>query len=163
MDCMDCHNRPTHAFELPERAVDRALAEGAISADLPFVRKKSVELLRAEYPDRETAALKLSEGVVEFYRRDYPKVYEARRAQVDAAASRVQAIYARNIFPNMKVTWGTYPNNVGHEDSPGCFRCHDDKHKSADGRVITQDCDACHAVLAAEEPNPKILADLNFK
>jgi hypothetical protein len=163
MDCMDCHNRPTHAFDLPERAVDRALSEGAIKRDLPFVRKKAVELLRAEYPDRETAAGKLAAGLLDFYRREHPKVFAERRADVDAAASQVQAIYARNVFPNMRVTWGTYPNNVGHEDFPGCFRCHDDKHKSADGKVITQDCDACHAVLAAEESNPKILSDLSLK
>ena len=163
MDCMDCHNRPTHAFDLPEQAVDRALSEGAIDASLPFVRKKSVELLRTEYPDRETAARELSGRLADFYRNDYPKVYTEHRAAVDAAVSRVQAIYARNIFPNMKVTWGTYPNNVGHEEFPGCFRCHDDKHKSADGRVITQDCDACHALLAVEEADPKILADLSLK
>jgi len=163
MDCMDCHNRPTHTFDLPERAVDRAIREGAISRDLPFVRKKAVELLRAEYPDRETAAKRLAEGLAGYYQKDYPKVYAERRAQVDAAATRVQEIYARNVFPNMKVTWGTYPNNVGHEDFPGCFRCHDDKHKSADGKVITQDCEACHAVLAVDEENPKILSDLSLK
>jgi hypothetical protein len=163
MDCMDCHNRPTHAFELPERAVDKALSEGAIAGDLPFVRKKAVELLRAEYPDRDTAARKLAEGLAGFYQREHPKVFAERRADVDGAVSRIQQIYARNVFPNMKVAWGTYPDNIGHEDFPGCFRCHDDKHKSADGRVISQDCDACHAVLASEESSPQILTDLNIK
>jgi hypothetical protein len=163
MDCMDCHNRPTHAFDLPERAVDRALAEGAISRALPFVRKKAVELLRAEYADRDVASRELGERLADFYRREYPQVHDARRAEITAAADRIREIYLRNIFPNMKVTWGTYPNNLGHEDFPGCFRCHDDKHKSADGRVITQDCSACHAVLAMDEPNPKVLTDLGLQ
>lgn len=163
MDCMDCHNRPTHAFDLPERAVDRALADGAISRALPFVRKKAVELLRAEYADRDVASRELGEGLADFYRREYPQVHETRRAEITAAADRVREIYLRNIFPNMKVTWGTYPNNLGHEDFPGCFRCHDDKHKSRDGRVITQDCNACHAVLAMDEPNPKVLTDLGLQ
>lgn len=163
MDCMDCHNRPTHAFDLPERAVDRALAEGTISRSLPFVRKKSVELLKADYSDRDTASRELGTRLTEFYRREHPQVYESQRAQVEAAVERIRDIYLRNVFPNMKVAWGTYPNNLGHEDSPGCFRCHDDKHKAADGRLITQDCDACHAVLAMEESNPKILADLGVR
>ena len=130
---------------------------------IALVRAQAVELLRAEYPDRETAARKLAEGLQGFYQREHPKVFADRRADVDGAVSRIQQIYARNVFPSMKVAWGTYPDNIGHEDFPGCFRCHDDKHKSADGRVISQDCDACHAVLAAEESDPKILADLTDK
>jgi hypothetical protein len=69
----------------------------------------------------------------------------------------------RNVYPAMKIGWGTYPNNLGHEDFLGCFRCHDGSHQSKDGKVITQDCDACHAVLAQDEANPKILADLGLK
>jgi hypothetical protein len=90
-------------------------------------------------------------------------VLRDRPRDVDAAAEAVRAIYLRNVFPEMKVTWGTYLNNVGHDDFPGCFRCHDDRHQAADGRVITQDCDACHAVLAMEEKDPKVLTDLGLK
>ena len=79
------------------------------------------------------------------------------------ATAQVRDIYLRNVFPEMKIAWGTYPDNIGHEDFPGCFRCHDDKHKSADGKVINQDCEACHAVLAMEESDPKVLADLGLK
>jgi nitrate/TMAO reductase-like tetraheme cytochrome c subunit len=163
MDCMDCHNRPTHAFDLPERAVDRALAEGRISAGLPFVRREAVRLLRAPYPDRETAAAAIVSGLEAFYAQAYPAEHAARGAEVRKAAEAVRDTYLRNVFPSMKVGWGTYPNNIGHEDFPGCFRCHDDQHRSADGRVLAQDCDACHAVLAMEESDPKILADLGLK
>jgi hypothetical protein len=69
----------------------------------------------------------------------------------------------RNVNPEMKISWGTYPNNLGHEDFLGCFRCHDGSHQSKDGKVITQDCDACHAVLAQDEANPKVLTDLGLK
>jgi len=163
MDCMDCHNRPTHAFQLPERAVDRALAEGRISPELPFIRKKAVDVLRTDYPDRDAAAAAITASLSEFYRREYPTVYGLRRELVEAASFQVKDIYLRNVFPAMKVTWGTYPNNIGHEDFPGCFRCHDDKHVSADGRRISQDCDACHAILALEEEAPKILTDLGLE
>jgi hypothetical protein len=163
MDCIDCHNRPTHAFELPERAIDKAITEGRISRELPFIKKKGVELLKADYPDRETAARRIVQGLADYYRETYPDVHRKQRAQVEGAAEQLKAIYERNVFPEMKLTWGTHPNNIGHEDFPGCFRCHDDSHKSADGRVISQDCNACHTVLAMDEKNPKILADLEMK
>jgi hypothetical protein len=162
MDCMDCHNRPTHAFPLPERAVDQALAEGRIPAELPFVKKKAVELLRAGYANRDTAARTIEAGLPAFYAEKYPELTAQKRALIAKAAAEVKAIYLRNVFPGMKVEWGTYPNNIGHEDFPGCFRCHDDGHKSPDGRTITQDCTACHAILAMDEKDPKVLADLGL-
>jgi len=163
MDCVDCHNRPTHAFELPENAVNKQMAAGLISPELPFIRKKAVELLKADYPDRYAARQRIVEGVKTFYHTSYPSLYDSRRALVEQSADTVANIYLRNIFPDMKMTWGVHPNNLGHNDSPGCFRCHDGSHVSADGQAITNDCTACHNLLAVEEQNPKILADLGVK
>jgi hypothetical protein len=163
MDCVDCHNRPTHAFELPQRAVDKAMYEGRISPQLPWIKKKAVEVLRAEYPDRQTASLKIIQTLADFYKTSYPEIYKQHRAMVESSADSVKNIYLRNVFPEMKVTWGTHPNNIGHEDFLGCFRCHDGNHAAADGRVIKNDCDTCHAVLAMQETNPKILSDLGIK
>jgi hypothetical protein len=163
MDCVDCHNSPTHAFQMPEHAVDKSITENRISQQLPYIKKKAVELLRTEYPDRETATKNLVNGITEFYRTSYPDVYRDHRPLVESAAQQVLKIYLRNVFPEMKVTWGTYINNIGHEDFLGCFRCHDGNHNSADGRTITQDCNACHSILAMEETNPAILAQLGFQ
>jgi len=163
MDCMDCHNRPTHAFQMPERALDEAISAGRISAKLPFIKREGLAALKTEYPDRETAAQKIPAGLAEFYKTKYPAVYQTDRANVETAGEQVKAIYMRNVFPEMKVTWGTHPNNIGHEDFLGCFRCHDGKHKSADGKIINDDCSACHQVLAMEEKDPKILTDLGLK
>jgi hypothetical protein len=163
MDCVDCHNRPTHAFELPENAVNKQMAAGFISPELPFIRKKAVELLKVDYPDRETARQRIVEGVKSFYRTNYLSYYDSRRALVEQSAENVANIYLRNIFPAMKMTWGVHPNNIGHNDFPGCFRCHDGSHASADGQVISNDCSACHGLLAVEEQNPKVLADLAMK
>ena len=160
MDCIDCHNRPTHIYKLPERAVDEAMFAGEISASLPFAKKKSVEILKKEYASRAVAAVQIPAAVIAFYRDTYPAVYQQRQGDVAKAARNVLAIYNRNVFPAMKVTWGTYPNNIGHTDFPGCFRCHDDSHSSADGRKVTQDCGACHNLLAMEDAAPKILTDL---
>ncbi|MGA2300729.1 MAG: NapC/NirT family cytochrome c [Candidatus Acidiferrum sp.] len=163
MDCIDCHNRPTHTFELPESAVDLRISRGLISADLPYIKKKAVELLKADYPDRETAQKKIVEGVTSYYRSIYPDIYNTKRALVEQSAVNVARIYMQNIFPDMKVTWGVHPNNLGHNDFPGCFRCHDGSHTSADGQTISNDCSACHNLLAVQEENPKVLTELGMK
>ena len=82
---------------------------------------------------------------------------------MEQAASTTADIYLRNIFPDMKVTWGVHPNNLGHTDFPGCFRCHDGSHTSADGQTISNDCTACHNLLAVQEEKPKILMDLGMQ
>jgi hypothetical protein len=162
MDCMDCHNRPSHTFRLPERAVDQAMAEGQVGRDLPFAKKKAVDLLRAKYESRENALSAIRQQFVDYYKASYPAVYASRQKQIEAAAEAVAGIYAGNVFPEMNVGWGTYPTHIGHEDSPGCFRCHDGSHAAADGRTITADCDACHTILAQGESNTQVLAKLGL-
>jgi hypothetical protein len=139
------------------------MGTGLISPELPFIRKKAVELLKADYPDRDTAQQRIVEALKLYYRANYPEVYNSRRALVEQSAENVANIYLRNIFPTMKMTWGVHPNNIGHNDFPGCFRCHDGSHVSADGQTISNDCSACHNLLAVEEQNPKVLADLGLK
>jgi nitrate/TMAO reductase-like tetraheme cytochrome c subunit len=163
MDCIDCHNRPTHAFELPANAVDLRISRGLISPELPYIHKKAVELLKADYPDRETARKQIIEGLENYYRTTYPEVYNGKRALVEQSADNVAKIYLRNIFPEMKVNWGVHPNNLGHNDFPGCFRCHDGSHTSADGQTISNDCTACHNLLAVQEENSKVLKDMGLQ
>jgi hypothetical protein len=162
MDCMDCHNRPTHAYEVPERAVNTAMAAGGISPALPSVKKQAVELLRKSYPSKEEALRRIPVELGDYYRNTHPSVFASKQPEIARAADAILAIYKRNVFPSMKVGWGMYPNNIGHTDFPGCKRCHDDEHASAAGGKITQDCNACHSLLAMDEPAPKILSDLGL-
>jgi nitrate/TMAO reductase-like tetraheme cytochrome c subunit len=162
MQCVDCHNRPTHTFELPERAMDKALATGNISASLPYIKKESVELLKANYATNEEAASKLPAALADFYQQKYPDVYAQRTEDINRAGQSVLAIYNRNVFPDLTVTWGAYPNNLGHTDFPGCFRCHDGSHTSSGGKSITQECNACHEPLAMDETSPEILRTLGL-
>ena len=162
MDCMDCHNRPSHTYELPERAVDQSMNSGAISASLPFARKKAVEILKASYTTRKEAERKIPAAFAKYYQESYPAIWAQRRAEIASSAREVLAIWDRNIFPEMNVTWGKYPINIGHNDFPGCFRCHDGSHNASDGRSISQDCSACHNLLAVDEPTPKVLTDLGI-
>jgi hypothetical protein len=160
MQCVDCHNRPAHAFAVPDRAVDDAIATGRIAADLPFVKGTGVALIKAVYQSDAEAGQKISSGLAGFYRQKYPDIASKRAVNIQAATQALLAIYRHNVFPDLKVTWGTYPNNLGHADYPGCFRCHDEDHATADKKTITQDCNACHQVLAVEEPSPEILKTL---
>jgi hypothetical protein len=154
MDCLDCHNRPAHRFQLPEEAVDQAIEALKLDRRLPFLRHTMLEALKGTYADREAAR----RGIAAALTRAYPEGSggsppESFRAVVAAT----QGAYERNVFPEMGIGWATHPDHLGHENFPGCFRCHDGEHKSAEGRVITPECDACHAVLAVNEENPAIL------
>ena len=143
MDCMDCHNRPAHTFAPNAvRAVDDAIAQGLIPRELPFARREAVAAVRAAYPDRASAMSGIESRLRTFYASRSVDMRLVNRAVVGA-----QDVWASNVFPAMKVTWGTYPSNIGHVDSPGCFRCHDDTHKTKDGQhVISQDCELCHVI-----------------
>lgn len=160
MQCVDCHNRAAHAFQPSGRAVDEAIAGGGIPVGLPFVRKTAVELLQAIYSNDDEAAQKIPAGLAAYYQSAYPAVASKRIADIHAAGEVLLAIYRGNVFPDLKVTWGTYRNNLGHADNPGCFRCHDDSHATLDKKTISQDCNACHQVLAVEETSPEILKTL---
>jgi hypothetical protein len=162
MQCVDCHNRASHAFELPERAVNQALADGQIDASLPFVKKKSMELLKASYVNGDDAAEKMPAALNAFYLQKYADIAAKRGSEIHAAGQALAAIYQRNVFADLKVTWGTYPNNLGHTDYPGCFRCHDEGHLTADKKTISQDCNSCHQAVAMDEPSPDILKTLEL-
>lgn len=158
MDCVDCHNRPSHTFRLPATEVDAALEDGRIDRTLPFVKREAMRVLQVAYPSHEAARDGITKEVEKFYREKYPEVASGRAGAVAAAAQALGDIYAWNVFPKMKVTWGTYVNNLGHtEEAPGCYRCHDKKHTTAQGDKIGRNCKTCHVVLAEDEPEPAIL------
>lgn len=148
MDCMDCHNRPTHIFNPPEVSLDQALAAGRISRDLPWVKKVAFDALTGQYPSREAAHDGIRDALTTFYREKHPDLDRRAPGAVAQAVAAVTAIYDRSVFPHMNVTWKTYPTNIGHRDWPGCFRCHDGRHVSAEGRVLTTTCTVCHSMPA---------------
>jgi len=145
MDCMDCHNRPAHSFQPPDLAVDRALAAGTIPPSLPFVKSISVDALSRNYPNEQAAHAGLKSDILAFYAEKYPEISKNRAPEIDKTVEAVVGIYDRNVFPEMKVSWDTYPSNIGHRYWPGCFRCHDGKHVSNDGQVLKSSCDVCHS------------------
>ena len=164
MDCIDCHNRAAHTFVTAEDALNRAMAEGAVSPDLPWVHKEGLQLLKANYATEDEASTQIPLQLAAFYRSQNPDVLAAKAALIKSAGDELVTLYNQNVFPYMKVTWGTHPNHIGHMAYPGCFRCHDGDHATKDGKTtITQDCAACHNLLAVDEAKPKVLADLGIQ
>jgi hypothetical protein len=162
MDCIDCHNRPSHIYLLPDEALDRKLAEGGVPKELPFIKRQALELITADYQSATQARETITTQLNNWYRENYPKLVADNPQLLEKAVGGVIAAYSENVFPDMKVTWGTYVNHISHgpDFDIGCFRCHDDMHESADGKVISADCNTCHTLLAIEEEHPKILKTL---
>lgn len=147
VDCMDCHNRPSHQYPAPEGGVDEAIYSGKIAVTLPWIKKVAVDALVHEYPDRDVAHEGLRKEITDFYQGKYPDVAQSRKGEIDKAIEAVIGIYDRSVFPLMKVDWRTYPMNIGHRNWPGCFRCHDGKHVSPEGKVLPMKCDGtCHSM-----------------
>jgi hypothetical protein len=141
MDCIDCHNRPSHIYNAPARAVNLAMSTGRISTDLPFIKRTATAILTAEHETSEEALTAIEDSL----RIEYDG--SADPALVTQAVEAVQSIYETNFFPEMKVNWRAYPNNLGHTLFPGCYRCHDGQHVNDDGVAITKDCNACHIII----------------
>ncbi len=160
MDCIDCHNRPSHIYRLPDEEIDAALFDGRIDRSLPFIHREAMKALKAPYATREEAQEKIRLAIQGFYSATYPDLAKTKSQAIEAAVKSLQGIYTSNVWPSMKIAWGAYPSYLGHTTATGCFRCHDDEHKSAEGRKISQDCSLCHSVLAQDEADPKILKDL---
>jgi hypothetical protein len=162
MDCTDCHNRPAHPFDMPGRAVDRALTARKIDRSLPNLKQQALEILTAEYASSEEAGESIPRKLAAFYESEMPAIAAEKKAAIEETGRVLAEIFARNASPEMSITWGTYPNHIGHEYFPGCFRCHDEMHSTPEGETISQDCSSCHEMVALEEEDPEILTSLGM-
>lgn len=156
MECVDCHNRPSHIFNPPTRSVDNALVNNKIDRSLPFIKQQAVEVLSKDYQSTDEALSGIARTLDAFYRESHPDVYSGKKRSVDGAIAQVQQIFRTNMFPEMKVDWRTHPDNIGHFGFQGCYRCHDGQHFSKTGKVISNDCNLCHTILSQTESGKPI-------
>ena len=162
MDCVDCHNRASHIYRTPEFEVDLALEEGRIDRSLPYIRREGLRIItEKDYASHAEAREGIAAAVKTFYAENYPAL--AGTPAVEQAGKALGDAYAWNNFPHMKVTWNTYPNHIGHQQSPGCFRCHDNKHKTDEGDKIGKKCSTCHNIVADEESDSALLQELGIQ
>jgi hypothetical protein len=149
MDCMDCHNRPAHTFPVPDRAIDEAMHRGLIDDSIPWIKKVAVETVNLHAEDEGDAHAAIIRDVVDHYKTTLPEVFAKRQADIEAAAKVAADVWKRSAFPEMRLSWRTYPSNIGHRYWAGCFRCHDGNHVSEDGKVLSNSCDGlCHTAPA---------------
>ena len=150
MDCIDCHNRPTHIYHPPARSVNHVMSLGWIDPNLPYAKSVSVKALEYPYSSRKAGLDSIGIVMNGFYKENYSAIAASKRGEIDHSIEEVRKIYNRNYFPEMKVSWQRFPDNLGHLYYKGCFRCHDGKHVSEDGRVLSKDCNTCHTILAQQ-------------
>jgi nitrate/TMAO reductase-like tetraheme cytochrome c subunit len=152
MDCVDCHNRPTHIYVSPDQSVDQSLLARRLDVSLPFIKQEAVTVLTGTYATTDDAMKGIAKGMDDFYESKYPDVAKAKQLEIRNAVTEVQQIFKRTTFPEMKLNWQTHPNNLGHFYFNGCFRCHDGQHVSSDGKkVVSKDCNQCHTMMSQTE------------
>jgi len=161
MDCIDCHNRPTHLFQVPSKALDDVLENHPELGELPYFKRQALAVIEADYATHTEGVAGVRAAVLDYYRQEQPSVWSSRQPLVEKAADSAAAIYGRSVFPQMHTNWETHASHIGHDDFPGCWRCHDDELATADGEhVIPQDCDTCHVFLVEDSPTRPELAAL---
>lgn len=155
MDCMDCHNRPSHSYKSPMVYVDNGMITGEIPKELPFIKRVAMNVLKGTFSDKDSASAYIRDSITNFYKTGYPSIYKTQKPLIDKAIAGIQAQFSLNVFPYMRASAKNYLNHIGHLESDGCFRCHSDRHKSEKGKVITKDCNMCHTIIA-QGPTGKV-------
>jgi nitrate/TMAO reductase-like tetraheme cytochrome c subunit len=161
MDCIDCHNRPSHLYNAPTLFVNTAITAGDVPSDLPDIKSVTMDICSETYPTMDSAMTHIQHYVSNYYQENYPEIFKNKFELVEAAILGFQTAFSRNIFPSMKVRWSAYPNHIGHLEFNGCFRCHNGIHATETGEVISKDCNLCHLINAQGNPGSMEETDVN--
>jgi hypothetical protein len=153
MDCIDCHNRPSHKYNSPPVYFDKAMLTNGISQDIPFIKKTAMGILRNNFSDKDTALMQIRDGITNYYKSDFSNYFENNTAKVNRSIAALQEAYSQNTFAGMKVSYDVYPDHIGHLESEGCFRCHNNAFTSEKGNKITRDCNLCHTIIGQGRQN----------
>jgi hypothetical protein len=152
MDCIDCHNRPTHNYNSPPVYFNKAMLSGNISKNIPFIKKTAMDILRDTYSNKDTALITIRENILNYYKTEQSSFYAANSESIDESITAIQHAFSQNTFPAMKVTYDVYPEHIGHLETEGCFRCHNGSFTSENGSKITKDCNLCHTIAGQGKP-----------
>lgn len=161
MDCIDCHNRPSHNYLPPSTFVDDALSSGIVSKSIPGIKLLAMNIFNKNFSTTDSMLNYINTEVMNNYKTNYSQFYAINQPLIKQAVNGLQSEFKQNIFPEMKVRWSAYPSNIGHKNFIGCFRCHDGQHTSSDGKVISKDCNLCHTIVAQGSPQNFETANIN--
>ncbi len=160
MDCIDCHNRPSHIYNPHDKMVNLYLSLDRIDKSLPYIKSLAVAALERAYTTKPVALDSINYFINNFYNQNYPELFKIKKSEIEKSIHFIQTIYSNNYFSEMGVSWKKYPNNIGHTYSSGCFRCHDGKHFSDNGKIISNDCNICHTIIEQNTDDGKNLISL---
>jgi nitrate/TMAO reductase-like tetraheme cytochrome c subunit/mono/diheme cytochrome c family protein len=152
MDCMTCHNRVTHLVPMPADQIDTGITGGFIDKNIPDIRMKGIEVLSTEYPSQE-AGINGIDGLNNYYQAYYPDFYVTNSDKIKSSISYITNIFTTSVNLDQKSDWFTHPNNIGHADFPGCFRCHDGKHMDSEQKAVRLECNLCHTIPVVAGPS----------
>jgi nitrate/TMAO reductase-like tetraheme cytochrome c subunit len=152
MDCMDCHNRPSHSYNSAVFYMDNALTSGKVPVTLPFIKKAAMKVLVEKFPTTDTALLAIRNSITAYYESKHPDIRTNQKEDIEKAILGIQGEFQKNTFPRMNASSTSYLNHIGHWESDGCFRCHSGRHANEDGKVISRDCNLCHTIIAQGTP-----------
>ncbi|MCK9422604.1 MAG: NapC/NirT family cytochrome c [Bacteroidales bacterium] len=148
MDCMDCHNRPSHSYSSAMIYVDNAMITGEVSRELPFIKKVAMNVLKGPFTNKDSALMYIRDSIVNYYKIGHPSIFATKKSLIDKSVAAIQSAFSLNVFPYMRASSVNYLNHIGHLESDGCFRCHSDRHRSEKGKIISKDCNMCHSIIA---------------
>lgn len=160
MDCIDCHNRPSHNYNSPPVYFDKALLAGSVSKEIPFIKKIAMEILKEPFRNKDTAMIMIGDSIKNFYQVKFNSYYVSNREKIDSSIHSIRKYFSQNAFPRMKVTYDVYPNHIGHLETEGCFRCHNGSFISDKGHIITRDCNLCHTIIGQGRPGSMKLTNV---
>jgi NapC/NirT cytochrome c family, N-terminal region len=161
MDCIDCHNRPSHIYNPADKSVNLSMSLGKIDETLPYIKSVAVDALEDKYSTKDNALDSIDIAVTSFYQSNYPEIYAEKKSVIDKGIEEIKKIYKRNYFPSMNVSWRGFPNHLSHLFDEGCFRCHDGEHVSDNGDIIRRDCNLCHTIIEQTTADGKELVSLS--
>ncbi len=161
MDCIDCHNRPSHIYNPSDKSVNLSMSLGRIDETLPYIKSIAVNVLEENYSTKENALDSIAIAINDFYYKNYPAISDTEHKNISLAIEEVKKIYDRNFFPGMKVSWRGFPNHISHLYDSGCFRCHDGEHFTDDGEMIRRDCNLCHTIISQTTSDGRNLVSMN--
>ena len=161
MDCMDCHNRPSHEYLPPSHYVNQLFAGNKISSTVPYLKAAAMEALKVNYSTKDSAFIGIKNTILNYYKSNQADAGVKYKNEIANAISEIQQEFSYNTFPEMKVSYAVYPRNIGHLENNGCFRCHDDKHKSPEGKVISKSCNICHTIIAQGKKDSVAYSPIN--
>ncbi|MBI2967812.1 MAG: NapC/NirT family cytochrome c [Bacteroidetes bacterium] len=161
MDCMDCHNRPSHEYRSPYFYINNLFVSGKIPSSVPWLKRVGMIALKPKYSTVDSAVLGIKNKILTTYQNKYPEVLRKHKEEIDSAAAVITLAYLENTFPEMKISFREYPRHIGHFESDGCFRCHNGRYKSDKGKEISKDCYNCHTIVQQGIKDSTDFCDIN--